>query len=130
MSVCLQQALLEEQHTYLDHLAEQLRRDKEQEREDEELFKEERDKVWAEKVEKMKQERETRFQLLRDVMKTRQSQMEEKCKWWNAGLGRGRAGPCCWEQRLAQHTLCDRVDNNVTLPEPVPKMHSYRHSLH
>ncbi|NXA89891.1 CFA53 protein, partial [Melanocharis versteri] len=72
------QALLKEQLTYLDHLAEQLRRDKEQEREDEKLFKEERDQVWAEKVEKMKQEREARFQLLRDVVNTRQSQMEEK----------------------------------------------------
>ncbi|NXU44105.1 CFA53 protein, partial [Drymodes brunneopygia] len=72
------QALLEEQHTYLDHLAEQLRRDKEQEREDEELFQEERDKLWAEKVEKMKEEREVRFQLLREVVKTRESQVEEK----------------------------------------------------
>ncbi|RMC16329.1 hypothetical protein DUI87_06656 [Hirundo rustica rustica] len=74
----LLQALLQEQLTYLDHLAEQLRREKEQEREDEEIFKEERDRAWAERVEKMKQEREARFQLLRDVMNTRQSQMEEK----------------------------------------------------
>ncbi|NXD05366.1 CFA53 protein, partial [Certhia familiaris] len=74
------QMLLEEQHTYLDHLAEQLRREKEQEREDEELFKEERDRVWAEKVEKIKQEREARFQLLRDVMNTRQMQVEEKLR--------------------------------------------------
>ncbi|NWH99079.1 CFA53 protein, partial [Tichodroma muraria] len=72
------QALLKEQHTYLDHLAEELRREKEQEREDEKLFKEERDQMWAEKVEKMKQEREARFQLLRDVVNTRQTQMEEK----------------------------------------------------
>lgn len=80
MSVCLQKALLQEQLTYLDHLAEQLRREKEQEKEDEKVFQEERDRAWAERVEKMKQERETRFQLLRDVMHTRQSQMEEKCK--------------------------------------------------
>ncbi|XP_062369678.1 cilia- and flagella-associated protein 53 [Cinclus cinclus] len=72
------QALLKEQLAYLDHLAEQLRREKEQEREDEKIFKEERDQVWAEKVEKMKQEREARFQLLRDVVYTRQAQMEEK----------------------------------------------------
>ncbi|NXW77175.1 CFA53 protein, partial [Hirundo rustica] len=72
------QALLQEQLTYLDHLAEQLRREKEQEREDEEIFKGERDRAWAERVEKMKQEREARFQLLRDVMNTRQLQMEEK----------------------------------------------------
>ncbi|NXN90211.1 CFA53 protein, partial [Bombycilla garrulus] len=70
--------LLKEQLTYLDHLAEQLRREKEQEREDEKLFKEERDQVWAKKVEKMKQEREARFHLLRDVVHTRQLQMEEK----------------------------------------------------
>ncbi|NXB10039.1 CFA53 protein, partial [Cnemophilus loriae] len=74
------QALLKEQLTYLEHLAEQLRREKEQEREDEKLFKEERDQVWAEKVEKMKQEREARFQLLRDVVNTRQLQMEEKLR--------------------------------------------------
>ncbi|NXQ63449.1 CFA53 protein, partial [Anthoscopus minutus] len=72
------QALLKEQLTYMDHLAEQLRRKKEQEREDEMIYKEERDQVWAAKVEKMKQEREARFQLLRDVVNTRQSQMEEK----------------------------------------------------
>ncbi|NXY37453.1 CFA53 protein, partial [Pomatorhinus ruficollis] len=74
------QALLQEQLTYLDHLAEQLRREKEQEREDEKVFQEERDRAWAERVEKMKQEREARFQLLRDVMHTRQTQMEEKLK--------------------------------------------------
>ncbi|NWR48162.1 CFA53 protein, partial [Regulus satrapa] len=71
-------ALLKEQLAYLDHLAEQLRREKEQEEEDEKLFKEERDQMWAERVEKMKQEREARFQLLRDVVHTRQMQMEEK----------------------------------------------------
>lgn len=78
--MCLQQELLQEQHTYLDHLAEQLRKEKEQEREAEKVFKEERDRDWAERVEKMKQEREARFQLLRDVMHARQLQMEEKCK--------------------------------------------------
>ncbi|NWU34042.1 CFA53 protein, partial [Hylia prasina] len=74
------QALLQEQLTYLDHLAEQLRREKEQEREDEKVFQEERDRDWAERVERMKQEKETRFQLLSDVVKARQSQMEEKLK--------------------------------------------------
>ncbi|NXS34197.1 CFA53 protein, partial [Pomatostomus ruficeps] len=73
-------ALLKEQLTYLEHLAEQLRKEKEQEREDEKLFKEERDQVWAEKVEKMKLEGEARFQLLRDVVNTRQLQMEEKLR--------------------------------------------------
>ncbi|XP_053859353.1 cilia- and flagella-associated protein 53 [Vidua macroura] len=72
------QTLLKEQLTYLDHLTEQLRREKEKEREDEKLFKEERDQVWAERVEKLKQERKARFQLLRDVVNIRQSQMQEK----------------------------------------------------
>ncbi|KAF4803806.1 cilia and flagella associated protein 53 [Turdus rufiventris] len=72
------QTLLKEQLSYLDHLAEQLRREKEQEKEDEKVFKEERDQVWADKVERMKQEREARFQLLRDVVYIRQAQMEEK----------------------------------------------------
>lgn len=94
--VCLQQALLKEQLSYLDHLAEQLRREKEQEKEDEKVFKEERDRVWADKVERMKQEREARFQLLRDVVYIRQAQMEEKCKWSNTQLGRGGTTPCCW----------------------------------
>lgn len=76
-------------------MAEQLRKEKEREREDEKLFKEERDQVWAEKVEKMKLEREARFQLLRDVMNTRELQMEEKCKWSNTRLGRGSTAPCC-----------------------------------
>ncbi|XP_077646381.1 cilia- and flagella-associated protein 53 [Lonchura striata] len=72
------QTLLKEQLSYMDHLAEQLRKEKEKEREDEEIFKEERDQVWAERVERLKQEREARFQLLRDVVNTRQSQMKEK----------------------------------------------------
>ncbi|NXE38055.1 CFA53 protein, partial [Ptilorrhoa leucosticta] len=74
------QVLLKEQLTYLEHKAEQLRKEKEREREDEKLFKEERDQVWAEKVERMKQEREARFQLLRDVVHTRELQMEEKLR--------------------------------------------------
>ncbi|NXY21268.1 CFA53 protein, partial [Atrichornis clamosus] len=72
--------LLKEQLAYLAHLGEQLEKDKERERQDEKLFKEERDQVWAEKVEKMKLEREARFQLLRDVVKTREMQMEEKLR--------------------------------------------------
>ncbi|NXF10853.1 CFA53 protein, partial [Smithornis capensis] len=72
------QVLLKEQLSYLTHLAEQLEKEKEREKEDEKLYKEEMDQVWAEKAEKMKQERETRFQLLRDCVTTRQLQMEEK----------------------------------------------------
>ncbi|NWT19316.1 CFA53 protein, partial [Vireo altiloquus] len=74
------QVLLKEQLTYMEHMAEELRKEKEQEREDEKVFKEERDQVWAEKVEKMKLEREARFQLLRDVVNTRELQMEEKLR--------------------------------------------------
>ncbi|NXS87189.1 CFA53 protein, partial [Erpornis zantholeuca] len=74
------QVLLREQLTYMEHMAEQLKKEKEQEREDEKLFKEERDQVWVEKVEKMKLEREARFQLLRDVVHTRELQMEEKLR--------------------------------------------------
>ncbi|XP_063036772.1 cilia- and flagella-associated protein 53 [Melospiza melodia melodia] len=74
------QTLLKEQLSYLDHLAEQLRKEKEQEREDEQIFKEERDKIWAERVEKQKREREARFHTLRDVLIARQTQVEEKSK--------------------------------------------------
>lgn len=104
--VCLQQALLKEQLSYLDHLAEQLRREKEQEKEDEKVFKEERDQIWADKVERMKQEREARFQLLRDVVDIRQAQMEEKCKWSNTQLGRGSTTPCCWP---STHCVMERT---------------------
>ncbi|NXK86128.1 CFA53 protein, partial [Formicarius rufipectus] len=72
------QELLKDQLDYLAHLAEQLRKEKEQEKEDEKIYKEENDQVWAKKIEKMKLEREARFQLLRDAMNTRQLQMEEK----------------------------------------------------
>ncbi|NXC35947.1 CFA53 protein, partial [Campylorhamphus procurvoides] len=72
------QELLKDQLNYLAHLAEQLRKDKEQEEEDEKIFKEENDQAWAKKIEKIKLEREARFQLLRSVVKTRQMQMEEK----------------------------------------------------
>ncbi|XP_032531488.1 cilia- and flagella-associated protein 53 [Chiroxiphia lanceolata] len=72
------QELLKDQLTYLAHLAEQLEKDKEQEEIDEKLFKEENDQVWAKRAEKMKLEREARFQLLRDVVNTRQEQMKEK----------------------------------------------------
>ncbi|NXP18547.1 CFA53 protein, partial [Scytalopus superciliaris] len=72
------QELLKDQLNYLAHLAEQLEKEKEREKEEEKLFKEENDQVWAKRVEKMKLEREARFQLLRDVVNTRQLQMEEK----------------------------------------------------
>ncbi|NWI61725.1 CFA53 protein, partial [Calyptomena viridis] len=72
------QELLKEQLAYLAHLAEQLEKQKEREREDEKLYKEEMDRLWAEKAAKMEQEMEVRFQLLRDCVATRQLQMEEK----------------------------------------------------
>ncbi|NXA05691.1 CFA53 protein, partial [Sapayoa aenigma] len=72
------QELLKDQLTYMAHLAEQLEKEKEREKQDEKLFKEEMDEVWAKKAEKMKLEREARFQLLRDCVNTRQLQMEEK----------------------------------------------------
>ncbi|NXG23489.1 CFA53 protein, partial [Grallaria varia] len=72
------QVLLKDQLNYLAHLAEQLKKDKEREKEDEKIFREENEQVWAKKIEKRKLEREARFQLLRDVVNTRQLQMEEK----------------------------------------------------
>ncbi|NXF79882.1 CFA53 protein, partial [Sclerurus mexicanus] len=72
------QELLKDQLNYLAHLAEQLEKDKEREKEDEKIFKEENDQAWAKKIEKIELEREARFQLLRNVVKTRQLQMEEK----------------------------------------------------
>ncbi|XP_071436885.1 cilia- and flagella-associated protein 53 [Pithys albifrons albifrons] len=74
------QELLKDQLNYLAHLAEQLEKDKEREKEEEKLFKEDNDQFWAKKIEKMKLEKEARFQLLRDAVNTRQLQMEEKLK--------------------------------------------------
>ncbi|NWR93032.1 CFA53 protein, partial [Furnarius figulus] len=72
------QELLKDQLDYLAHLAEQLEKDKEREKEDEKIFKEENDQAWAKKIEKIKLEREARLQLLRNVVNTRQLQVEEK----------------------------------------------------
>ncbi|NWI97016.1 CFA53 protein, partial [Pitta sordida] len=72
------QELIKGQLAYLAHLAEQLEKDKEREKQDEKLFKEEMDEVWSKKAQKMNLEREARFQLLRDCVHTRQVQMEEK----------------------------------------------------
>ncbi|XP_032867090.2 cilia- and flagella-associated protein 53 isoform X3 [Tyto alba] len=72
------QELLKEQQTYLAHLAQQLEEDKQREKEEDKLLQEEMEKVWAKKAEKMRLEREARKQLLKDVLNTRQLQIEEK----------------------------------------------------
>lgn len=80
MSVCLQQELFKEQQTYLAHLAQQLEEEKQREKEADKLLNEEMAKVWAKKAEQMRLEKEARKQLLKDVLNTRQLQIEEKCK--------------------------------------------------
>ncbi|KAM7077137.1 cilia- and flagella-associated protein 53-like isoform 1-T1 [Ciconia maguari] len=72
------QELFKEQQTYLAHLAQQLEEEKQQEKEVDELLKEEMAKVWAKKAEQVRLEKEARKQLLKDVLGTRQLQMEEK----------------------------------------------------
>uniref|UniRef100_A0A8C4UCU8 Cilia- and flagella-associated protein 53 n=1 Tax=Falco tinnunculus TaxID=100819 RepID=A0A8C4UCU8_FALTI len=78
MSVCLQQELLKEQQTYLAHLAQQQEEEKQREKEVDKLLDEEMAKVWARKAEQMRLEKEARKQLLKDVLNTRQLQIEEK----------------------------------------------------
>lgn len=80
MSVCLQQELFKEQQTYLAYLAQQLEEEKQREKEADKLLNEEMAKVWAKKAEQMRLEKEARKQLLKDVLNTRQLQIEEKCK--------------------------------------------------
>lgn len=80
MSVCLQQELLKEQQTYLAHLAQQLEEEKQREKEVDKLLDEEIAKVWAKKAEQMRLEKEARKQLLKDVLDTRELQVEEKGK--------------------------------------------------
>ncbi|XP_010135007.1 PREDICTED: coiled-coil domain-containing protein 11, partial [Buceros rhinoceros silvestris] len=72
------QELFKEQQAYLAHLAKQLEEDKQREKEADKLLEEETAKVWAKKAEQMRSEKEARKQLLKDVLSTRQAQVEEK----------------------------------------------------
>ncbi|NXL36510.1 CFA53 protein, partial [Glaucidium brasilianum] len=72
------QELFKEQQTYLAHLAQQLEEKKQREKEEDRQLKEEMAKVWAKKAEQMRLEKEARKQLLKDVLNTRQLQIEEK----------------------------------------------------
>lgn len=54
--------------------------EKQREKEADKLLNEEMAKVWAKKAEQMRLEKEARKQLLKDVLNTRQLQIEEKCK--------------------------------------------------
>lgn len=81
MCLFLQQELLKEQQAYRAHLAQQLEEEKEREKEVDKLLEEERAKVWAKKAEQTRLEKEAREQLLKNVLDTRQLQIEEKSKW-------------------------------------------------
>ncbi|XP_050769602.1 cilia- and flagella-associated protein 53 [Gymnogyps californianus] len=72
------QELFKEQQTYLAYLAQQLEEEKRREKEVDKLLDEEMAKVWAKKAEQMRLEKEARKQLLKDVLNTRQLQIEEK----------------------------------------------------
>lgn len=80
MFVCLQQELFKEQQAYRAHLAQQLEEEKQREKEADKFLEEERAKVWAKKAEQMRLEKEAREQLLKEVLHTRQLQIEEKSK--------------------------------------------------
>uniref|UniRef100_A0A8B9TKQ7 Cilia- and flagella-associated protein 53 n=1 Tax=Anas platyrhynchos TaxID=8839 RepID=A0A8B9TKQ7_ANAPL len=72
------QELFKEQQAYRAHLAQQLEEEKEREKEVDKLLEEERAKVWAKKAEQTRLEKEAREQLLKNVLDTRQLQIEEK----------------------------------------------------
>ncbi|NXF92440.1 CFA53 protein, partial [Eubucco bourcierii] len=74
------QELLKEQQMYLAHLAQQLEEEKQRQREVDKLFNEEMAKVWGKKAEQLQLEKENRKKLLKDVLNTRQEQIEEKLK--------------------------------------------------
>lgn len=81
MSLRLQHELFKEQRNYLAHLAQRLEEEKRREKEDDRLLDEEMAKIWAKKAEELRLEREARKQLLKNVLDTRQLQVEEKRKW-------------------------------------------------
>nr|XP_047935702.1 cilia- and flagella-associated protein 53 isoform X2 [Anser cygnoides] len=70
--------LFKEQQAYRAHLAQQLEEEKQREKEADKFLEEERAKVWAKKAEQMRLEKEAREQLLKEVLHTRQLQIEEK----------------------------------------------------
>ncbi|XP_065716108.1 cilia- and flagella-associated protein 53-like isoform X2 [Patagioenas fasciata] len=70
--------LFKEQQNYLAHRAQQLEEEKRRQKEDEQLLDEEMAKIWAKKAEQLRLEREAREQLLKNVLDTRQLQVEEK----------------------------------------------------
>ncbi|OPJ69142.1 cilia- and flagella-associated protein 53-like [Patagioenas fasciata monilis] len=72
--------LFKEQQNYLAHRAQQLEEEKRRQKEDEQLLDEEMAKIWAKKAEQLRLEREAREQLLKNVLDTRQLQVEEKRK--------------------------------------------------
>ncbi|XP_068279820.1 cilia- and flagella-associated protein 53 [Nyctibius grandis] len=72
------QELLKEQQTYLAHLAQQLEVEKQREKEMDKVLDEDIAKVWAKKAEQQRLAKEAREQLLKDVLGTRQRQVEEK----------------------------------------------------
>ncbi|XP_053909647.1 cilia- and flagella-associated protein 53 [Cuculus canorus] len=74
------QELMKEQQTYLAYLAQQLEEEKQREKEVDKVFSEDIEKVWAKKAEQMRLEEEGRRLLMKDVLTTRQMQIEEKLK--------------------------------------------------
>ncbi|KAI1881901.1 hypothetical protein AGOR_G00244250 [Albula goreensis] len=70
--------LREEQHRYLQYLAERMEEQKRQEAEAEQLFEEELKENWARRTEQFRKEREARDRLMKEVLDTRRLQIQEK----------------------------------------------------
>ncbi len=66
--------------TYREHLAEQAREEERRERELDALLTAEVEKQWAKRMEQWRKEKEARSKLMKDVMDTRRSQIQQKCK--------------------------------------------------
>ena len=65
---------------YREYLAEQAREEERREKELDTLVNAEVEKNWAKRLEQWRKEREARRKLMQDVLNTRKTQIEEKCK--------------------------------------------------
>ena len=79
--LCVSQAeLRDEQQRYRQYLADELQRQKEEEKETEQLIEEKLKEVWTKREEQSRLQREARNRLMKEVMEARSLQIQHKCK--------------------------------------------------
>ena len=75
-----QAELRDEQQRYRQYLADELQRQKEEEKETEQLIEEKLKEVWTKREEQSRLQREARNRLMKEVMEARSLQIQHKCK--------------------------------------------------